>query len=180
MKIYALLLLVCVTACGQVPLGTQAALNRLDPMTADATAMRFAVEQLADLPLNTTATLRLALSTPEGEIADSFVLDRVQQPVNDGAVIRTIFAIATADQARFNQLRDNILAQKAAYPDESVGSLRISASGCMTAQPPVGPWLVSAFVGIDGQSGWLPLIRDVDIKSLGPQTGGEAITLCPA
>lgn len=178
MKIYTIVLLVFLTACGQVPLGTQLALRQLDPMSADATAMRFAVEQPADLPLDTTATLRLALTTPEAEIADIFTLARVEQPLNDGAVVRTIFAIAATDQARFNTLRDDILAQEAAHPDDSEGSLSISASGCMTAPPPAGPWLVSAFIGIEGQRGWLPLIRDVDIRTLGPQTDSETIMLC--
>ena len=178
MKYTILCMLTMLIACGQVPLGTQAALNRLDPMTADATTIRFAVEQTADLPLDTTAFLRLALSTPEGEVAESFILDRVQQPVNNGAIIRTIFAIAAADQSRFNRLREEILEAKSLHPDNNAGSLSISASGCMIAPPPKGPWLVSAFIGIDGQSDWLPLIRDVDIRTLGSQSHSEAITLC--
>ncbi len=179
MKIFTLLLLLGVAACAHVPLGTQVALARLDPMTADATAMRFAVEQPADLPLDTTASLHMSFTSQDGEVADQFTLARVQQPVSDGAIIRTIFAIAASDRARFNQLREEILAQKAAHPDGE-GSISISASGCMTAPPPEGPWLVSVFIGIDGHSDWLPLIRDVDIRTLGPQTNTGTITPCAA
>lgn len=171
MKNIAFSLLLFIGACAQIPFGTHMALNNLDPMTADVTAIRFAVDQAVNLPLDTMAKLHISITTPEQDMGGTFVLDRVSEPLADAGQVRTTFAIAEIDHHRFITLREQVLMLGAKYPDDSEGTLSIAASGCMTDPSYDRPIIVSVYIGLDGDTNWLPLMQDVDVRKLGDRSG---------
>ena len=177
MKFITLFSLILITACAQIPIGTRSALADLDVMTTDVTKMRFATVRAADMPIRTSATLTMSLETPERTVSGTYILSQISEPVPEAEQIRTIFAIADVDHDRFNAMRSEMLALRDQHPDSS-GSVSINASGCLTGPIPEGPMLVSVFIGMEGRADWLPILRNVDIATLGPQSDGEALQNC--
>lgn len=170
--------LLMLSACDQVPLGTRAALQNLDVMTTDVTAMRFSVVLSPDIPIQSSATLTIAMETPEGVVSETFELSSLSEPLSTDNQVRNIFAIADSDHAHFNVMRTNMRVLKEKYPDDSKGSVSVSASGCLTGAAPDGPMLVSVFIGLEDEAAWLPLLRDADLRILEASADGEAMQPC--
>ncbi|MBL4807801.1 MAG: hypothetical protein JKY31_11055 [Rhodobacteraceae bacterium] len=172
--IYASVLLM--SACAQIPFATRSALQDLDFMTTDVAAMRFSVVHAVNIPLASAAIFTITMGTPEGVMSESFELVNLAEPLFNDTQVRDIFAISDGDRARFDALQRNMRALKEKYPDESNGSVSVSATGCLTGDAPDGPMLVSVAIGLEDEAGWLTLLRNVDLRTLAVE--GAAIQRC--
>ena len=158
-------------ACAEVPLKTQVALARFDPMQADLGGISVLVEVPNGIAVQGDgATLTLAATQPSGaEVSETVVLRprAVSMDGGEDARLRWRFDLNPADVARLEQTRAEIRALKAADPD-TAGALSVAAAPCQNGELPGDPeqLLMDVYLQDAAEGPALPVAPQVDLRDM--------------
>jgi hypothetical protein len=163
------------SGCGHVPVASMLKLSRVDFATTDPALLRAAVTLPWQLrPRGEGMRMRVAVKIGNGpEETQDFALrkvsDAADQLRNEVAPGTALFAyrIDPADLPRLQALRAGLLAKK---KEGMKGSLSISIrpETCRVEPLPQGPVLFSTYLRTGETANYVPLARDVDLRSLDP------------
>jgi hypothetical protein len=161
-------------ACGHMPVTSMVKLARVDFQTTDPEKLRVAVRLPSALRARAEGTvLRVAVRVGKGaeeardfslrEITDRAELDMLAGEGEAGFHL-SAYAIAANDVAHVRMFRAALMQKK---QDEVSGALTISVrpDTCRTGSLPSGPVLLSTYLRTGETSGYVPLARDVDLRS---------------
>lgn len=185
----ALALLLSVAGCAHVPPSSLAQLSRLDLMTSDLKVMRAAVRAPAALaPLPRGAKLVLTywrdgeekknVSAVLVEDTDPEALGNLAPEVTPGMRI-TVFRIPETERARLEITRAAVVAARAGTQDgrRAHVTLSVSVEGCAREPLPEGPVLLTTYLKATADGDFIPLVRDLDLRSLKTEDGASAAAL---
>lgn len=161
-------------ACGHMPVTSMVRLARVDFQTTDPEKLRVAVRLPNALRARAEGTvLRVAVRVGNGaeeardfalrEIADRAELDTLAGEGEAGFHL-SAYAIAANDVAHLRMFRAALMQKK---KDGVGGSLTISVrpDTCRTGALPSGPVLLSTYLRTGETNSYVPLARDVDLRS---------------
>lgn len=167
-----------------MPLASLPTLARLDVMTADLAALRAAV-RAPDAIMAVPGGAVLSLSYwRAGEEAKKTVLDVVLEEDRDPRAIAaltneekagfriTVFRLPEEGRRRLDMARAEALALKVseqAKGSRAQGSLSVSVKGCARGALPSGPLLLSTYLRADPGGPFVPLVQNLDLRSLATQ-----------
>jgi hypothetical protein len=166
--------------CGHVPLTTIYRLRAFNITTADPEVLRAAV-RLPDVLSPTQSGVKLTVSAGRGAEADrqvyELVLKEVTEPAELGPLAserRTgnhihVYRIDPADVPRIRAAQAEALRN----PGKG-GTLAVKAAACRRGDLPAGAILTTTYIKIDEEHGFMPLLKDVDIRAEVPR--GEDIS----
>ncbi len=178
------LLLFSLFGCGRVPLTSMIRLNRLDPMTVNATHIRAAV-RMPDAMRVKPDGARLTWSAKRDDIAqtikETFVLEHDFSPTVKNALNTRvkpgfrieIFRIAEPELEKLTTFRQRVAAWKQQDPDDTEGSLSIDIVGCRLGPLPSGKLLVSTYLKMKADGQFITLTRDTDLRGFAPGPFGD-------
>ena len=165
--------------CGHMPVTSMVKLARIDFTATDPDQFRAAVRlPMAIRPLRDRERLRIAVKLASGkeEIQD-FRLTEISDPADVASLRDEIeadthifaFGLDPAEAARLVAFRDGLKRQQA----ESGGrrgaiTISIVPEGCRSGEFPRGEVLFTTYLRTAETGGYVPLARDVDMRSLAP------------
>ncbi|MEP9377034.1 hypothetical protein ABLE91_09990 [Aquabacter sp. CN5-332] len=168
-----------VSACSHMPLASMARLSSFDPMRADLAALRAAVRMPSGIaPVPGGAGLALAYwreGEEDGRRMEAITLEEVKAPEDAASLVAekgmavAVFRIPPADLPRLEAIRAEIETARAedqAGGRRPRGSLSVSMKGCVRGPVPDGPLPVTTYLKIAQGGDFIPLLRDVDLRSL--------------
>jgi len=168
-----LLALLLAAGCSHVPLLSMVQFARIDFATTDPASLRAAVKlpQVAQTRRD-RVHMRIAVKVDGMEDGADFLLQEVSDPADvlvlakelePGTVI-VAYQVAPADLPRLLKFRDAILKRKR----EPGGTLSISIQPevCRTGELPRGPVLFSTYLKTSETGGYVPLTRDLDLRTI--------------
>ena len=161
----ALLSLSLLASCTAVPLATQAALGRVDPLSADPGGFVLFLSLPPGIVLRESSgvmTLTAERADTGARIDGSYRLEAVSM----GAEGALAFRVAPADLDRLRADQATAAAWEAEVPELSSGSLSIRAAGCLTGAPVPDDARVSARLQIAEGGPALPLLRAAPLRAL--------------
>lgn len=160
--------------CGHMPLTSMVRLARVDFQSTNPEKLRVAVRLPNALRARAEGTvLRVAVRVGKGEeeardfalreITDRSEFDLLASEGEAGFHI-SAYAIAAGDVAHLRMFRAALLQKK---KDGVGGSLALSVrpDTCRTEPLPNGPVLLSTYLKTSETNGYVPLARDVDLRS---------------
>ncbi len=182
------LLFVAVAGCSHVPLPSAVRLGRLDPLTADPQYIQIAVRMPDGLSVPDSGAVmeigtrradidaeeKLRLVFEKQVAASSHLADGLEPKAGTHV---EIFRVSERDIPRLRALQETAKSWKADAPDDTKGSLSIQASGCRTSTLPRGPLHISTYLRTDPGSSFFVVARDMDLRSLVSNNGGEAFSV---
>jgi hypothetical protein len=170
---------VAIGGCGHMPVMSMVRLARVPFDKTDPALLRAAVKLPRMLRPRTQGvvlriTVRLASGTEEThdlllrENVDQADLVALRDEI-DGATHIFTYRFDAAEAARFSALRE-ALKQKQQAEGGRGGSLSIAvrADMCRTGELGGGPVLITTYLGTKETDGYVPLTRDVDLRSVTP------------
>lgn len=186
---FALACTLLVAGCGHIPVSTMYKLWSFDTATADPAGIRAAIRIPAALrPRDGGAKLTITTRGPgdtKPEVT-SFVLKEVSNPAELRHLDRfqragypiTLYKLSEADAASLRQMQQQI--RKARETSEKrEGSLGVSIDACHAGGLPPGAILSSTYLRLDTETGFMPLLDDVDLrKEVGESQLSEHIPPC--
>ncbi|MFG1287135.1 hypothetical protein [Xanthobacter versatilis] len=177
-----------VGACSHVPVSSLPQLASLDLDTADLSVLRAAVrapKEIAPVPGGAFVSMSYWRQGEEGrkttvqaslEVeADLRALAALKEEEREGQRI-TVFRLTDEGRRKLEAARSEMLALKSdelAKGRRLHGSLAVSAEGCVRGALPAGPLLLSTYLRLKPGGNFVPLIRDVDLRSLLAQAGSD-------
>jgi len=168
----ALTLSLAVTACGHVPLASLLKLSGVDFATTDISAIRAGIALPETLePLADTVKLTVLAETDDGvTIRRSFMLEEAPAGEDTSGLdadenIR-VYRLKEREAEDLAVVRADVLARK---EKAGGGKLEISvgATACRTGALPDSPLPMSTYLKTSETGSFVPLTRDVDLRSLG-------------
>lgn len=164
-------------ACGHVPVSTMWALRNLDATTLDPALLRAAV-RLPDAIEPQPGGVRLEIGWwREGEEDKKRVVKFVLQETSSPADVEPlaferkagtrlwVYRADPADIPRIRALQAEAQDEKAKAPGKTHGSLGVSADACHRGEFADGPILMTTFLRVDLQRGYLPVVKDLDLRT---------------
>jgi len=166
------------SGCGHMPVTSMVRLARIDFQTTDLERLRVAVKLPRMLKARTDGTmLRIGVKLANGvEEARDFALREVSDAEAEPGA--QAFAIAVADVAQLHAFRAALVLRQ---QGGSGGSLTIAVRPdvCRAAPLPDGPVPFTTWLKTAETNGYVPLARDVDLRSLdGGQDIAARIPVC--
>ncbi len=169
-----LLFLSSLAGCGHVPVTSMVKLARIDFQTTDPARLRVALRLPRALKARAeTTVLRVTVRLADGaEESRDFALREVNEvaelaaEAEEGSAIAT-FAIAERDIVDVRMFR-GALVQK--QKGASRGGIRITVrpDACRIAPLPAGPVVFSTYLKSAETGSYVPLARDLDLRTLDP------------
>lgn len=190
----AAVLALSVGACSHVPVTSLPQLASLDLDTADLSVLRAAVrapQEIAPVPGGAFVTMSYWRPGEEGakttiqaalEVdADPRALAALRDEAREGQRI-TVFRLTEDGRRKLEAARSTALALKSdelAKGRRLHGSLAVSAEGCVRSPLPSGPLLLSTYLRLKPGGDFVPLVVDVDLRSLLAQSGSGTDAMKP-
>jgi hypothetical protein len=168
------LVALALAACGHVPVATMVRLHSFDFATFDPSALRAAVG-VPDVFKPRPEGAKLVVTLTFGDAppqTETFLLKRLTPPgdlaplapfAHAGATIYA-FALDPADVARIRDLQAEGRRARAEHPGRNTLTIRIEANVCRLGPLPDGPILITTYIRPDEETGYLVLLRDVDLR----------------
>lgn len=188
---FALLL----AACGHVPLTSMVKLRAFDLRTTDPAQLMVAVRHpdWIRIPQGGAVMVIEERGGPQGPVVqrDEIVFERIEDARATGrlAVERrrgttlSVFAVAPADADRVRSVQRRLGARRSQGSSRASGSLSVSVKGCRVGPVPEGAVPVSTFLAAGEFDGFVPLLRDFDLKAAMREAGApveDTIASCDA
>lgn len=176
------------SACTAIPVKTLYKLATTDPMTLDPKIIRTAARMPNWLePRNNGATLDISAQI-EGEKLNkaTFILQAVPLALAEKDLAAKaqpgfdlyVYRVNPDDLTRLEAFRESIRAKKAAGAKVK-GSMSASVDACHKGEIKAGAILVSNYLRLDMQEGYLPVIEDYDLrKELDEQGLAKSLPPC--
>jgi hypothetical protein len=170
---------VALAACGHMPVMSRVKLARIDFTATDPAQLRVAIKlPRAVTPLPNGVALRITVTLADGhEDAQDFILREVSAPADIIGLYKELeadthivaYRLEAADVVRVTAFRD-ALKQKQAATGRKGGALGISArpKGCRTAELGNRPVYFTTYLRTAETGSYVPLARDVDLRTLDP------------
>jgi hypothetical protein len=170
-------------ACASVNPMAMAKLAALDPLSADAAQISAAARLPDSLKLrNGDLVLRIKIDSKDSgmRLDERFLLDVRDGKPGDAGTISTLpgerlqlAKVAEADLPRLSAVQAKAKAHKAKAQHKGEGSLSISIEGgCKTAEPSTGALPISIYLSTEVESGYYPVISNMDLRK---QFGNDLI-----
>jgi hypothetical protein len=170
----------CATAlvlagCGHMPVMSMVKLARVDFVTTDPAGLRAAVKLPRSIrPMRDQVRLRLTVKPTGGkEDTQEFRLTEVSDPADilslrdeiEGGTHLFAYRLEPAEAARLSAFRDAIKKQMGTGRGGSL-TLAITPENCRSGELPAGPVLLTTYLRTAETGGYVPLARDVDMRSI--------------
>jgi hypothetical protein len=182
------LLAATLASCGHVPVSTMVKLRSFDPLTMNPDAVRVAMRAPAWLePKPGGASIQLK-ATREGqtkpEVEERFALELAREPDERRAVDEFgaagarvwAFRLSPQDAQRLRamqaQWRERVAQKKAGEPGWRL-TLGADISGCRRGEGVAGPVISTTFLRTDAETGYLTLLKDVDLRKVATEAGAD-------
>lgn len=170
-------------ACGHMPLTSMAKLARIDFETSDLAQWSAAVRLPPSLrPLSQKVFLRVIVKRGRTQEVREALLREVpaagelnSESGPDGRI--HVFRIDPADAARLTAFRSDLLAQKSTGQGGSL-TISVAPTVCKVGALPASPILVTTYLKTAETGQFVPLTRDIDIRSELPAGTVQAIPAC--
>ena len=182
--------LVCLAACGSVPLTSLPSLMRVDARTTDFSKLAVAVSApraIRPVPGGVRVEFRSRIADAP-ERTDSFSLARVSAPVDLTDIVADgaggddlgVYVLTAEDAARMTKARDELMAAKAAGKT-ATGSLSVNAKlFCHLGDSLPSSLLVTTYLKTSETGRFVPLIRDYDLAAQPELMAGlKQMPACP-
>lgn len=169
--------LVTLAGCGHMPVTSMVKLARVDFVATDPAALRAAVKlPTAIRPLRDQVRLRLNVRLASGtEDTQDFRLTEVSDPADvlslreelEAGTHLFAYRLDPAETARLAAFRDALRKRQTASGGRG-GALTISIApdACRSGEFPSGPVLLTTYLRTAETGGYVPLARDVDMRSI--------------
>lgn len=191
-----LMLAASVGGCSHVPVSSLPQLAGLDLDTADLSVLRAAVRAPKEIVAVPGGAFVIMSYWRQGEEArkttiqaalevevDPKALAALKEEEHEGQRI-TVFRLTEDGRRKLEAARSEALALKSdelAKGRRLAGSLAVSAEGCVRSPLPSGPLPLSTYLRLKPGGNFVPLIRDMDLRTLLAQAGTDetAMKACP-
>ncbi|MCB1535535.1 MAG: hypothetical protein KDJ44_12615 [Rhodoblastus sp.] len=164
------------TGCGHVPVSTMWALRNFDSLSVDPAHLRAAVRlprafQPRPGGVKVVATWGRK-GVPESEKKIEIALQETSlssegpalaQEIRHGAYLQ-VYRVAPDDVPRLRALQAEIARAKAEKRADH-GSLGVGADACRIDDLPDGPILMTTFLKMSDETGWLTVLKDIDLRT---------------
>ena len=168
-----------VPACTMVPVTTQSALDRVDPLTADPAGFVLALDVPPGIGLREGAALiylSAVRTDTSAQLAGAYELDAIE----DEETGQLTFRVAPEDVDRLRSDQAKVADWERSAPDATSGSLSVSATGCLTGEPVPSDARVSAGLRIRDGGPFLTLLRNAPMADLlGGDIANATEATCP-
>jgi hypothetical protein len=162
--------------CGSMPVTSMVRLARVDFVATDPAGLRAAVKlPTAIRPLRDQVRLRLAVTLASGKTdVQDFRLTEISDPAAvslpgeiDAGTQMFAYSLDPAEVARLVAFRDALKKQQTASGGRG-GALTISIApeACRSGELAAGPILFTTYLRTAETDGYVPLARDVDMRSV--------------
>ena len=176
------------SACNGLAPGLLASAPPIDPLSADAAAIRLAVEAPRGLAFQPgDVTLLIAVDGTDGT---RLLEERFEATIDSdhttlpgitlrdpGARKLVVTAIAEGDHARLREAQERARALKAEEPRRA-GTLAVNATGCRASAIPGNRVIVSTYIQTEPGAAFRPLTRDFDLGKAFAAAGQAEIPDC--
>jgi hypothetical protein len=184
---YALLLSpLAMTACSHMPVTSMVKLARIDFETTDPAQLRAAIKLPRTLrPQPNGVLLRIAVQVGRSpEEARDFLLRELPEPaelVREAVAGSHVVAyrIDDADLARLKAFRSELIARKSSGQKGSI-SISVRPQTCKVGELAEGPVTFTTYLRTAETKDYVPLARDVDLRSIVPDAAVAGIPHCGA
>jgi hypothetical protein len=158
--------------CASIPLSSIPALSRIDFQTTDFSRLRVAVQLPVAIRARADGVRMVATVRIDREPSREETLLLVESspgpeapPAARAGVHGRVFSLRVADIARLNAIRAEILAKKADGRRGSIGVGIEAREFCRDSEIGSGPISMSTFLQTSENPGFVPLLRDYDLRS---------------
>lgn len=182
LRIFLPILLRCtvwllLAGCGHMPVTSMVKLARVDFVATDPSGLRAAVRLPRTIrPLRDQVRLHLVAKLASGkEDTQDFRLAEVSEPADllslrgeiEGGTHLFAYRLEPAEAARLTAFRDTLKKQQSSSGGRG-GALTISIAteACRSADLPDGPVLLTTYLRTTETGEYVPLTRDVDMRSI--------------
>jgi hypothetical protein len=184
-----LFLIAALGGCGHMPITSMLKLARIDFANTDPAQLRAAVKLprvVRPQPQGMALRIGVKISSGQGEHEEfqDFVLREVSDPKDVLVLHRELdadthvfaYRLDPAEVARLSAFRDALKGRQAASGG-SGGSLTISIrpQACRTGELPRQPITLTTYLRTAETGGYVPLTRDVDLRTIDPQRDLAAV-----
>ncbi|MBX3527266.1 MAG: hypothetical protein KF904_13760 [Rhodoblastus sp.] len=176
-RIAALASALFLAGCGHVPVSTMWALRNFDGLSVDPAFLRAAVRVPRAFQPRPGGVKVVATWGKKGDPASErkveIVLREASLSAEGPALAKEnlpgnnlhVFRVAPNDVARLRALQAEIARAKAEKRADH-GSLGMGADACRTGDLPDGPILMTTFLKMSDETGWLTVLKNVDLRTL--------------
>jgi hypothetical protein len=186
---FALLL----AACGHVPLASMVKLRAFDLKTTDPEQLMIAVRHpdWIRIPKGGAVMVIEERGRPQGPVVqrDEIVFERIEganepaglAPERRSGTTLSVFAVSPDDAERVRSVQRRLGARRSQDASRASGSLSVSVKGCRVGPVPEGPVPVSTYLAASEFDGFVPLLRDFDLRAAMIEAGApveNAIASC--
>jgi len=175
-----LFLIAALSGCGHMPVTSTLKLARVDFANTDPAQLRAAVKLprlIQPQPQGVALRIGVKLASGQEEFED-FMLREASEPKDVLALHRELdadthvfaYRLDPTEVARLTAFRD-ALKKKQAISGGSGGSLTIAIrpQACRSGDLPGGPIVVTTYLRTAENSGYVPLARDLDLRTIDPK-----------
>jgi hypothetical protein len=183
---YSLLLLglLAMTGCSHMPVTSMVKLARIDFETTDPAQLRAAIKLPRTLrPQPNGVLLRIAVQVGRApEEARDFMLRELPEPaelVRGAGSGSHVFAyrIDDSDLVRLKAFRSELIARKSSGQKGSI-SISVRPQACRVGELAEGPVFFTTYLRTAETRDYVPLARDVDLRSIVPDAAVAGIPRC--
>jgi len=182
---YAFLLgLLAMTGCSHMPVTSMVKLARIDFETTDPAQLRAAIKLPRTLrPQPNGVLLRIAVQVGRApEEARDFMLRELPYPAElareaGGASHVFAYRIDDSDLVRLKTFRSELIAKKSSGQKGSI-SISVRPQACKVGELAEGPVNLTTYLRTAETKDYVPLARDVDLRSIVPDAAVAGIPRC--
>lgn len=182
-----LLLTLWLFGCSHMPVTSMVKLTRIDVTKSEPAELRAAIKLPDVLALQTRGVrMRIAVKIGSGpDVSEEFALQELAD-ARDLASLRDeheagtrilAYRLNAKDLPRMAAFRTTALQAKEKSGERGTLSISIRPEACRHGELPTGPILISTYLRTEETGSYVPLMRNIDVRSLDPS--GELTTLIP-
>lgn len=160
MRFLIILAAALLAACSEVPMRTLAALNQVDPLTADPAGFEMTMT-LPEGVVITDMALSLTLESARDDTGEAISEQVVMQQVARGDT--RLFRVAPEDLPRLRLAQATVAQWEQDAPDANRGSLSVFGTGCVAEETVPPDARVSVGLRVEPDGPVLPLLRNVAV-----------------
>jgi len=172
----ALMAALASAGCGHVPVSTMWALRNFDSLSVDPALLRAAVRLPRAFQPRPGGVKVVATWGKKGDPASEKKIEIVLQETSlaaEGPALAKevrpnnylqVYRVAPQDVPRLRALQAEIARAKAEKQADH-GSLGVGADACRIDELPEGPILMTTFLKTSDETGWLTVLKDIDLRS---------------
>lgn len=163
--------------CGHVPVSTMWALRNFDSLTVDPAFLRAAVRMPRAFQPRPGGVKVVATWGKKGDPASEQKIEIALQETSlsaEGPALAKeirpgyymqVYRVPPADVPRLRALQADIARAKAQKQADH-GSLGVGADACRIDELPEGPILMTTFLKTSDETGWVTVLKDVDLRAV--------------